>query len=207
MNRVYRSPEDQAAVQARYTALLDRWPVPCEQRRVATREGETFVVVCGPTSAPPVLLLQGSGANAAMWLPEVEAWAETYRVYAVDVIGEPGFSAPSRPPLTSDAYAHWLDDVMDGLGLPAASVVAVSLGAWIALDYAMRRPARVHKVVVISPSGIGRQKISFLLKVVPLMLMGRWGRRKAMSLATGPMRGPFGPLDREVGTFAAFVSK
>ena len=78
-----------------------------------TRHGETFVVVCGPPSAPPMLLLHGSGANAAMWLAEIESWAARFRIYAVDVIGEPGFSAPSRPSLASDAYALWMDDVLD----------------------------------------------------------------------------------------------
>jgi pimeloyl-ACP methyl ester carboxylesterase len=51
---------------------------------------ETFVVSCGPADAPPVVMLQGSGANAAMWLPDVEAYAQRLRLYAVDAIGEPG---------------------------------------------------------------------------------------------------------------------
>jgi hypothetical protein len=34
-------------------------------------------------------MLQGSGANAAMWLPDVETY-ERLRLYAVDAIGEPG---------------------------------------------------------------------------------------------------------------------
>jgi len=73
------------------------------------------------------VLRQGSGANAAMWMRDIASWAEGHRVYAVDVIGEPGFSAPSRPALASDAYALWLDDVLHALGLGRASCVGVSL--------------------------------------------------------------------------------
>jgi pimeloyl-ACP methyl ester carboxylesterase len=120
-----------------------------EQRRIATREGETFIAACGPASAPPVVLLQGSGANAAMWLRDIASLARHHRAFAVDMIGEPGFSAPSRPPLTSDAHALWLDDVMNALGLVRGSFVGMSLGGWLALDYAIRRPDRVEKVVVI----------------------------------------------------------
>ena len=199
MSGIYASDEGRQAVQSRYSEMLGRWPVPSEQLKVPTREGETFVVACGPASAPPVLLFQGSGANAAMWMRDIASWAEHHRVYAVDVIGEPGFSAPSRPTLASDAYALWLDDVMQALGLARAALVGVSLGGWIVLDYAMRRVDRVDKVVVISPAGVGRRKASFMFKALGLMLLGRWGRRKAMALAVGPMAGRSHPADREVG--------
>ena len=36
---------------------------------------------------------------------DVPTWARHFRVHAVDIIGEPGLSAPSRPPLGSPAYA------------------------------------------------------------------------------------------------------
>lgn len=207
MNDIWVSDAGRAAVHARYAEMLGRWPVPAEQRRVSTREGETFVVACGPVSAPPVLLLQGSGANAAMWMREIAAWAEYLRVYAVDVIGEPGFSAPSRPGLASEAYAQWLDDVMEALGLVRSSFVGVSLGGWLVLDYATRRPGRVDKVVLVGPAGVGRQKSGFVFKAVALMLLGRWGRRKAMALAIGPMSGPPHPADREIGMLALLISK
>jgi pimeloyl-ACP methyl ester carboxylesterase len=108
VNDIWVSDEGRAAVHALYTEILDRWPVPGERRRVSTRQGETFVVACGPASAAPVVLLQGSGANAAMWMRDIAAWAEHLRVYAVDVIGEPGFSDPSRPALTSEAYHYFV---------------------------------------------------------------------------------------------------
>ena len=207
MTAFYTSDEGRQLVHARYAEMLAAWPVPSEQRRLPTREGETFVLACGPEHAPPIVLLQGSGGNVAMWMRDVAAFAEHHRVYAVDVIGEPGFSAPSRPPLESDAYALWLDDVMQGLGLTSAAFVGVSLGGWIVLDYARRRAERVHKAVVISPSGIGRQKTSFMFKVGGLMLLGRWGRRKAMFLAIGPAPGRPHPADREVGMLAMLISK
>jgi pimeloyl-ACP methyl ester carboxylesterase len=204
---IWASEEGRSAVHARYAEILGRWPVPVEQRRVSTREGETFIAVCGPVTAPPLVLMQGSGANAAMWTRDIAFFAQHHRVFALDVIGEPGFSAPSRPPLTSEAHALWLDDVMDALGLTRGSLVGVSLGGWLALDYAIRRPGRVEKAVVISPAGVGRQKAEFFVKAAFLMLLGGWGRRKAMSLAVGPMNGVLHPTDREVGALALLISK
>jgi pimeloyl-ACP methyl ester carboxylesterase len=183
---IYRTAAGGAAVRRRYLQVLDRWPVPAERLSVPTRAGDTFVLACGPADGPPVVALQGSGANAAMWLPQIERWAERLRVYAVDVIGEPGLSAPSRPPLGSDAYAGWLDDVLDGLGLPTAAVVGVSLGGWLALDYALRRPRRVSRLALVAPSGVGRRRLGLLVAAGFLGLLGDRGRRRTLSLALGP---------------------
>jgi pimeloyl-ACP methyl ester carboxylesterase len=182
---IYRSTAGAAEVERRYRNLLDRWPVPSEQLRLSTREGETFVVACGPEDAPPLVLLQGSGANAAMWLPDVAGLAKEFRVYAVDLPGEPGLSAPSRSPLASDAYALWLEEVLDGLGVAQASLVGVSLGGWLALHFATRRPDRVRRLVLLSPSGLGRPRLGGLVAAILLRPFGDWGRRKMLARVVG----------------------
>ncbi len=154
MTGIYKSEAGERLVQERYLRFLSHWPVPNQQLRVPTREGETFIVACGDEKAPPLLLLHGAGINSAMWMGDVALWAAHFRVYAVDVIGEPGFSAPSRPPLSSEAYTLWLDDVMQALSLARTSIVGVSLGGWLAADYATRRPERVESLVVLCPGGV-----------------------------------------------------
>jgi len=95
---IYTSDAGRQLVEGQHGRLLDRWPVTCEQQMVSTRQGDTFVVISGEPSAPPLVLFHGSGANSASWLRDVATWAEHHRVFAVDMIGEPGLSAPSRPP-------------------------------------------------------------------------------------------------------------
>jgi pimeloyl-ACP methyl ester carboxylesterase len=130
----YRSAEGAEAVRQRYDALLGRWPVPSEPRTLETRLGATFAVVSGPVDAPPVVALQGSGGTAAHWPPDIATLAENLRVYAVDAPGEPGRTVEARPPLGSPAYAEWLDDVLDALGLPRAAFLGTSLGGWWAAE-------------------------------------------------------------------------
>ncbi|GGM54974.1 Ndr family protein [Dactylosporangium sucinum] len=179
-------------LQREYRRLLDRWPVPSEQLRVPTGQGETFVVACGPAGAPPLVLLHGAIANSASWMGDAAGLSERFRVYAVDVIGEAGLSAPARPPLASDAYAAWLDDVLDGLGVDRAAFAGISLGGWLALDYAIRRPDRVDRLVVLNPGGVGRQRWGAVLLSVVLLPFGRWGRRVAVGRALGAaLPGPF----------------
>nr|WP_296773982.1 alpha/beta fold hydrolase [Rhodococcus sp. (in: high G+C Gram-positive bacteria)] len=185
MTRIYTSDRGAAAVRERYRQILSRWPVPMEQLRIDTRHGATFVVASGPAGAPPLVLLHGSGANAATWSADIASWATRFRVYAVDLLGEAGGSDPVRLPLDSDDIASWLDDVLDGLHIDEASFVGMSLGGWTALDYAVRRPSRVTRLSLLCPGGIGRQTMGWLPKVMLLKMFGTRGRRRTVSLVTG----------------------
>jgi pimeloyl-ACP methyl ester carboxylesterase len=185
VTNIYKSEEGKQEVEALYRAALQRWPVPNRQLLVPTCQGDTFVIASGGQNQEAVVLLHGSGTNSAIWMRDVAELAAQYRVYAIDMIGEPGFSAPSRPPLKSDAYAAWLDDVFNQLGLVRASIVGVSLGGWLALDYAVRRPERVAALSLISPAGIGSRKQVFMLKAGLLLMMGKWGLRRSFKAAAG----------------------
>jgi len=123
MNPIFKSSEGERLVRERYQRFLKHWPVPNEQLHIPTTQGSTFVVVSGPKEAPPLLLLHGSAANSAMWMGDVRIFARAFRVYCIDMIGEPGFSAAVRPSLRSDAYAVWLDDVLAHFSIDSASIV------------------------------------------------------------------------------------
>jgi pimeloyl-ACP methyl ester carboxylesterase len=182
---IYKTEAGGREILRRYEKTLAKWPVHADHLRVPTREGETFVLACGPDDAPPLLLFHGSGSNAAMWMGDVRTWAKHFRVYAVDMIGEPGLSAPSRPPLESEAYSLWLDDVLRELRLERAAVVGASLGGWLALDYATSRPQRVERLALLCPGGIGRQKFGFLVKVLLYKPFGQWGMRRSIKAVAG----------------------
>jgi pimeloyl-ACP methyl ester carboxylesterase len=190
MSELHRSEEGGRVLARAHRELLDRWPVPRKELRIPTRQGETFVVASGAERSPPLILLHGGGTSSAMWSSPVARWAGRFRVYAVDLIGEPGFSAPSRPPLGSDAYATWLDEVMQALSVQRAALVGLSMGGWMALDWATRRPERIERLALLSPLGLGRQRMSFLLRMLPLLALGDWGRRRLLRVAVGPAQLP-----------------
>jgi pimeloyl-ACP methyl ester carboxylesterase len=76
------------------------------------------------------------------------------------MIGEAGFSAPSRPPLQGDTHALWLGDVLAGLGLTRMEIVGTSLGGWLALDYASRHPQAAERLALLCRRGSGGRRIS-----------------------------------------------
>jgi pimeloyl-ACP methyl ester carboxylesterase len=119
-----------------------------------------------------------------MWREEMPVLAVDRRVYAVDVIGDAGFSAPSRPPLTTDAHALWLLDVLAGLGRSQVHLVGLSFGGWVAIDFASRYPDRVSSLTLITPGGVADRNV--LVWALPLLLLGSWGAKQVMQRILGP---------------------
>ncbi|AOS62365.1 alpha/beta fold hydrolase [Actinoalloteichus hymeniacidonis] len=193
MNAIYRSEAGARLLREKYAATLEHWPIPHERQHVPTPEGATFVISAGPEVAPPLLLLHGSGSNSTQWMGRIAELAAHFRVYAVDVIGEPGFSAPARPPWKSSRYTEWLDAVLHSLGIAQTSIMAISLGGWLALDYATRHPDRVTRLALSCPIGIGRQRPGFLFSALVSNSLGERGRRRNVARTLGPVLATMDP--------------
>ena len=182
---IYRSAAGEQAVQARYNALLARWPVPCQALQIPTRYGETFVIDSGSQAAQPLVLLHGAGTSSAMWAGDVAEYSRHYRVLAIDLLGEAGKSASNRMDWAGPAYAEWLDEVLQSLGIKAVTLIGLSQGAWTALKFAVYKPASVTALVALSPAGIVPDKLSFVARALPLSLLGGWGIRRINRLVLG----------------------
>jgi len=203
---IYKTDEGQRAVKESYQPFINDWPVAFEQLKLTTRFGETHLLTCGDKALPPLLLIHGAMANATAWFLDVEEWSKHFRIYAVDIIGEPGLSAQARLPMNTDAYTLWLDDVMQEAGLSEAAVVGESLGGRLALDYASRRPEKITKLALLAPGGVGPQR-KFLLKALPLMLLGKWGKRKVREMIFGPEEKNPSPTTLRFRDFFALITQ
>ena len=202
---IFKSEQAANEVLNRYQETLRLWPVPNEQLYIPTRQGETFVVASGPQSAPPVVLLHGTMSNATAWMAEVVTWAEEFRVYAVDIIGDAGLSAPSRPSFASDAHTMWLSDVLDGLDVYSASLIGTSMGGAIALDFAIRLPDRTDSLVLMCPGGVADKSIIWW--ALPLLLLGPWGARKVRERIVGKFSEPDSDEARELAELTDLIFK
>lgn len=187
---IYHSPAGEKAVMDAYANTLAHWPVPIDTVSLSTQQGVTFVITCGPKSAPPLVLLHGAGSNSSIWAADSVHYSEHYRVYAVDLLGEPGKSAPTRPDWDSPAYAEWMVEVLDALKLPSASFIGISQGAWVALEFAVYAPERVQKLVLLAPGGIVPDKPGFVWQALGLSLLGGWGRERLIDLIMGGQKIP-----------------
>lgn len=172
---VFHTPKGRQAVLAYYDGLLDRMTIPYERLTVDTRYGPTFVLAAGDSAAPPLVLLHGSSMNAAMWIRDMEQFSARFRVYAPDLPGEPGRSAEVQLPFDTPDYADWLADTLDALGVEAAVLMGISLGAWLCIRFAVRYPARAQKLILLCPAGVGPQNHAFKDVAMALLAQGEAG--------------------------------
>ena len=169
----FRSPRGEADYLAAYDGLMQLWPVPYAPRDIMTRFGRTHLVASGPPNAPPLVLLHGYLATLAMWSANVAALSEGHRVYAVDVMGQPGKSHPDYAhPIRSRAdFVVWLTEILDALHIARTDLIGMSYGGWLTLAYGIGAPERVKKIVVLSPAGSFLPNVrQFTLRALPIML-------------------------------------
>lgn len=109
--------------------------------------GGTAYVMSG--TGEPLVFIHGVGLNADAWHPQIEAFADTHRVIAIDMLGH-GASAPPREDATLDSYVEQLRQLLDDLGIAAATIVGHSMGGLVALGFALKHPARTLRVAVFN---------------------------------------------------------
>lgn len=157
---LYKSPEGYAAMTRFYDTSLEKLPIPVESVYVDTRWGKTHMLTAGPNDAPPFILLQGMAGSAILWHYQFEDFSRRRRVYALDLVGGPGRSAPNPPSLFDDSFAEWLRDVLDGLRYEQADFAGVSIGGWMIMRLGLSYPNRVRKAVLLSPLRLARTKMN-----------------------------------------------
>jgi pimeloyl-ACP methyl ester carboxylesterase len=182
----FSSPKGEAEYMAAYAASLRLWPVPYEEIDVPGRFGATHLVASGPKDAPALVLLHGYMASLTMWAPNVAELSRRYRVYAIDLMGQPGKSVSTRPITSRAEFADWLTEILDALGIAKACLVGMSHGGWVALNYALAAPERVDKLALVSPAACFLPLVkSFYLRVMPILLFKRrWWVTRFMNWMT-----------------------
>ena len=173
---------------------------------VGTRLGDTHVLAIGPDDAPPAVFLPGGNFLNPTCLKWFLPLAERHRLYAPDIVGQPGLSAQTRPSPRGDGHAFWVEDVLDGLGLERAPLVGLSYGAGLAIRTMGLAPERVSKAALVSPAGVAAGPVLRMLVgvAVPMVLYRLRPTEEnllhaARPLLTEPEEPDFGPAVRQLG--------
>jgi len=87
---------------------------------------------------------------------------DDYRIYLIDVNGQPGLSDGKVPLIDSDGYGRWLKEVLSGLELKEANFVGASFGGSLVAKLAEVDADAVKKAFLCNPAGFAN--ISFNLK-------------------------------------------
>jgi pimeloyl-ACP methyl ester carboxylesterase len=149
---LFKSAEGSKQYLAAYATALARWPVPHQELQVKTSFGITHVNAAGAANLPPLLLLHAFGLSSTAWFNNIAGLSQNYRVYAPDVIDQPGKSVRTIPALARPDYAAWQAELLDGLKIDHCSLIGHSFGGWLAINFALATPARIDRLALLSPA-------------------------------------------------------
>ena len=149
---IYKNAQGEAAYMAAYDRALEKWPVPYETKYVPTSYGDAHIIISGPEDGEPLILIHGMGSNATDWSLNIAALARNYRGYALDIIGHVGKSKPVKVDSDRTELAEWLTDVLDALKIEKTCMVGYSLGGFLTTCYALEKPERLKKIVLLAPA-------------------------------------------------------
>jgi pimeloyl-ACP methyl ester carboxylesterase len=114
--------------------------------------GRPTVILHGG-DGPPFVYLHSSLGESIRWLPPYQAWAKHFTVY---VPTHPGFGQSGgfdQIDSVADMAFHYVE-LFDALGLSEMTLGGVSLGGWIAAEFAVRWPERVKKLWLSAAPGL-----------------------------------------------------
>ena len=131
----------------------------------------------------PVLFLHGWLGSWRYWMPTMEAISDKYRTYALDLWGF-GDSDKSKPRYEVSDYVALVNNFTDNMGIRDAPIIGHALGATIALEYAVRHPDLVKKVMAVSlpvnSDSINRKLIDFANNTMMAKML--WWRQIAKEI-------------------------
>ena len=148
------SPGATALAQEKATPVVDQTLRPYASTRDSAHlpDGRTIHLVCMGQGSPVVLLTAGGSGWSVSWAKVQPAVAARTRVCSWDRAGL-GLSSPSSQPQTSDVMTSDLQAALKARGIDGPYVVVGhSLGAYVSLILADRRPRSVVGMVLVDPS-------------------------------------------------------
>jgi pimeloyl-ACP methyl ester carboxylesterase len=153
-------------------ALLARFAPDTRVSRIRWSQGETQLFELG--EGPPLLLVHGGADGAFDWVPILPALARKRHVLVVDRPGH-GLADPFdyKGVDLLDHARTFLRDILDALDLPAVEIAANSIGGLLAVAFALDKPERVSRLVLVgAPVGVARDA-PLLLRLMSLPLVGQ----------------------------------
>jgi pimeloyl-ACP methyl ester carboxylesterase len=149
----FKSTEGEAEYMAAYEATMRLWPVSYEPMDIPGRYGRTHLVSSGPEDAPTLVLLHMFFASLTQWAANIADLSRDYRVYAIDVMGQPSKSLPDQPLKSREDCVAWLSELLDALEIESTNLIGASFGGWFTLNYAIGAPERLNTIALLSPAG------------------------------------------------------
>ncbi|MET8419810.1 alpha/beta fold hydrolase [Streptomyces sp. NPDC005134] len=126
--------------------------VAFEQGYLDIRGVRTRYLRAGDPAQPTLVLLHGSGGHAEAYVRNIEAHAQHFSTWSIDMLGH-GYTDKPGHPLEVAHYVDHLVAFLEAIGVERASLSGESLGGWVAARAAVDHPHRVERLVLNTAGG------------------------------------------------------
>lgn len=172
--------------------------------------------VAGPREGRVILFVHGSGRTREMWLPQMQALADSFRVIAIDLPGHGAFADHDFRLETATAEIAQIlrqesTDPANPAHEPRALIVGLSLGGYVSMAFADAYREQTVGLVLAGCS-VGFHgllgvltKISAFLYVLAMRFGGKrllpWLKRRERQALRGRLPKPFAEPQLEAGLY------
>ena len=119
---------------------------------IAVNGTDIFYLDEGPRDAPALVFSASMFFDADMFSAQADAFSEEYRVIRYDHRGQGRSARAPRDQLDMDTLAEDAAALIEALGAAPCTFVGNSMGGFIALRLAARRPELIRSIVVMGSS-------------------------------------------------------
>jgi len=112
-------------------------------------DGYLYYEDCG--QGMPLIFIHAGGLDSRMWDPQFYEFAKKFRVIRYDA----RLHGKSNSEVVAFSHADDLAILMDSLHIKQAVVLGLSMGGYIAIDFALKYPEKVIAMIPVSPGLTG----------------------------------------------------
>lgn len=102
----------------------------------------------------PIILIHGFLYHTVMWKKNIDALAEKFKVYAIDLWGWGYSERLKEKEYSFERYAKQVVGFMDALNIKKATLAGQSMGGGISVYVAAHYPERVDRLILVDPAVI-----------------------------------------------------
>lgn len=154
----YKTNEARKAIEDWVDFFVANSALKYEKLDIATAFGNTRILAVNheKSELKPLLFLPGARTCGIFWdvNNHLQILGNKYRIYLLDVVGQPSLSDGNCPQLASDDYGNWLDEVCEKINFGKGVCIGASFGGLLIFKLAAVAPERIEKAVLMNPVGL-----------------------------------------------------